>query len=103
MLATLSRVVVSIMLESPTITCMRRNRAESAWGSSRVLMRGRERVVAEETPSHMCSARWEKQKVGPSVASTPTPAGVPGRILPAPQITCPVSYTHLTLPTNREG
>ena len=44
-------VVVSLMFESPTITCSRRYRSASAWGSSRVLMIGRERVVALETPS----------------------------------------------------
>ena len=56
--ATLSIVVDSLMLESPTITCSRRKRSASACGSSRVLMIGRERVVALETPSQMCSARW---------------------------------------------
>ena len=43
---TLSSVVVSLMLESPTMTCSRRYRSASACGSSRVLMIGRERVVA---------------------------------------------------------
>jgi hypothetical protein len=39
-------------------------------------MIGRERVVAEETPSQMCSARWAMQYTAPlGVAST----------LPAPQ------------------
>ncbi len=57
-LATLSSIVVSDMFESPTITCSRRNRSASACGSSRVLMIGRDRVVALETPSQMCSARW---------------------------------------------
>ncbi len=55
------KVAYSLMLESPTITCSRRNRSASAWGSSRVLMIGRLRVVAEETPSQMCSARWLMQ------------------------------------------
>ena len=58
---TLSSMVVSLMFESPTITCSRRNRSASACGSSRVLMIGRDRVVAEETPSQMCSARWLTQ------------------------------------------
>ena len=40
-LATLSIVVVSLMLESPTMTCRRRYRSASACGSSRVLMIGR--------------------------------------------------------------
>ena len=52
----------SDMLESPTMTCMRRKRWESPWGSSRVLMIGRVRVVAEETPSHTWSARCEMTK-----------------------------------------
>ncbi len=57
-LATLSIVVVSLMFESPTMTCRRRKRSASACGSSRVLMIGRDLVVALETPSQMCSARW---------------------------------------------
>src|SRR6188508_3322408 len=48
---TLSSIVVSLMLESPTITCRRRKRSASACGSSRVLMIGRDRVVADDTPS----------------------------------------------------
>ena len=55
---TLRNVVYSLMLESPTITWSRRKRSASACGSSRVLMIGRERVVALDTPSQMCSARW---------------------------------------------
>ena len=51
--------VGSDMFESPTMTCMRRKRWESACGSSRVLMIGRVRVVADETPSHTWSARCE--------------------------------------------
>ena len=58
---TLSSMVVSDMLESPTMTCSRRNRSASACGSSRVLMIGRDLVVALETPSQMCSARWLTQ------------------------------------------
>ncbi len=65
------------MFESPTMTCSRRYFSASACGSSRVLMMGRDRVVAEETPSQMCSARWDRQKVADfGVCST----------LPAPQI-----------------
>jgi hypothetical protein len=37
----------SLMLESPTITCRRRNRSASACGSSLVLMIGPDLVVAE--------------------------------------------------------
>ena len=62
---TLRNVAYSLMFESPTITCRRRNRSASAWGSSRVLMIGRLRVVADETPSQMCSARWQRQKIAP--------------------------------------
>ncbi len=43
---TLRNVAYSLMFESPTITCSRRNRSASACGSSRVLMIGRDRVVA---------------------------------------------------------
>ena len=68
--------VNSLMFESPTITCRRRNLSASAWGSSRVLMMGRERVVADETPSQMCSARWDRQYWAPRG---------PCRTLPAPQ------------------
>ena len=76
-LATLSMVVVSLMLESPTITCSRRKRSASACGSSRVLMIGRDRVVALETPSQMCSARW--------LTEYDAPRGV-WVTLPAPQM-----------------
>ena len=81
---TFSAVVVSDMFESPTMTCRRRYRAESAWGSSRVLMIGRDRVVAEETPSQTWSERCERQKPGPKFS-----LGAPGAgtlIFPAPQI-----------------
>ena len=47
---TFKKVAYSLMLESPTITCRRRKRSASAWGSSRVLMIGRLRVVADDTP-----------------------------------------------------
>src|ERR1051326_3013412 len=64
------------MLESPTMTCSRRKRSASACGSSRVLMIGRDRVVADDTLSQMCSARWDRQYTAPrGVCST----------LPAPQ------------------
>ncbi|SHW79951.1 Uncharacterised protein [Mycobacteroides abscessus subsp. abscessus] len=74
---TLSMVVVSAMLESPTMTCRRRYFSASACGSSRVLMMGRLRVVADDTPSQICSARCDKQYVAAlGVCST----------FPAPQI-----------------
>src|SRR3989337_1567951 len=41
---TLRNVAYSLMFESPTITWRRRKRSASAWGSSRVLMRGGPRV-----------------------------------------------------------
>ena len=62
---TFRNVVYSLMFESPTMTCSRRKRSASAWGSSRVLMIGRDRVVALETPSQMCSARWLMQYIAP--------------------------------------
>ena len=68
------KVAYSLMLESPTITCRRRNRSASACGSSRVLMMGRLRVVAEETPSQMCSARWLRQKTAPRAVCRTFPA-----------------------------
>ncbi len=43
---TLRKVAYSLMFESPTMTCSRRYFSASAWGSSRVLMIGRLRVVA---------------------------------------------------------
>ena len=58
---TLSRVVISDMFESPTITCRRLKASESACGSSRVLMIGRDLVVALETPSHIWSARCDRE------------------------------------------
>ena len=42
------------------MTCSRRYFSASACGSSRVLMIGRDRVVADDTPSQMCSARWRQ-------------------------------------------
>ena len=71
---TLRKVLYSLMLESPTITCRRRNRSASAWGSSRVLMMGRERVVAEDMPSQMCSARWLTQNMAPRAVWSTLPA-----------------------------
>ncbi len=75
-MATFSHEVYSDMFESPTMTCSRRKRSASACGSSRVLMMGRDRVVADETPSQMCSARWASEKIAPrGVCSTlPAPA-----------------------------
>ncbi len=71
---TLSSVVTSFMLLSPTITCSRRKRSASACGSSRVLMIGRLRVVALETPSQMCSARWLTQNTAPRGVCSTLPA-----------------------------
>ena len=80
---TLRKVAYSLMLESPTITWSRRNRSASAWGSSRVLMMGRLRVVADDTPSQMCSARWLMQYDG-APGRLEHLAG-PGEDLPADQ------------------
>src|SRR3990172_42450 len=62
---TFSHVVNSDMFESPTITWSRRKRSASACGSSRVLMIGRDRVVALETPSQMCSPPSPMQNTAP--------------------------------------
>ncbi len=71
---TLRNVAYSLMLESPTITWRRRKRSASACGSSRVLMMGRLRVVADETPSQMCSARWLRQNTAPRAVWSTLPA-----------------------------
>ena len=71
---TFSTFESSDMLESPTITCSRLYVSASAWGSSLVLMMGRERVVADDTPSQMCSARWDRQNTGPLPVLTIFPA-----------------------------
>jgi hypothetical protein len=62
------------MFESPTITCNRRYFSASERGSSRVLMIGRLRVVADDTPSQMCSARWEMQNCAPRAVCSTLPA-----------------------------
>ena len=49
-------------------------RSASAWGSSRVLMIGRLRVVADDTPSQMCSARWLRQNTAPRAVWSTLPA-----------------------------
>ena len=88
----MSSVVVSLMLESPTITCSRRYFSASAWGSSRVLMIGRLRVVALLTPSQMCSARWLTLK--------PAPRGV-WVTLPAPTMICRVTRKGISTSASR--
>ena len=72
---TFNRVAISERLASPTITCRRRNRVGSAWGSSRVLTIGRLRVVSRPTISSKNSARWEiwKWTVSASRAGVSTP------------------------------
>ena len=82
MIPTFIHELNSDMFESPTITWRRRNRSASAWGSSRVLMIGLERVVADETPSQMCSARWAMQNTAPRG---------PCRTFPAPHQICLVT------------
>ena len=71
---TFRKVAYSLMLESPTMTWRRRKRSASAWGSSRVLMIGRLRVVADDTPSQMCSARWLMQYMAPRAVWRTLPA-----------------------------
>ena len=89
---TLSSIVVSLMLESPTMTCSRRNLSASPSGSSLVLMIGRDLVVADDTPSQMCSARWLTQYTAPrGVAST----------FPAPQISCLVTRNGVRMSVSR--
>ena len=56
------------------MTCRRRYFSASACGSSRVLMIGRLRVVADETPSQMWSARWLTQNFAPALLVTTLPA-----------------------------
>ena len=41
-------------------------------------------------------------RLGQGTAPYPLPAGPAGALLLAPPVMVPVSYTHLTLPTNRE-
>ena len=73
---TLTNVVYSLMFESPDDHVQPAVRSASACGSSRVLMIGRLRVVAELTPSQMCSARWAIEYIGPrAVCSTLPDAG----------------------------
>ena len=56
------------------MTCRRRYFSASACGSSRVLMIGRLRVVADDTPSQMWSARWLTAKLAPCAVATTLPA-----------------------------
>jgi hypothetical protein len=58
---TLSSVVVSGHVRVADDDVQAAVALASACGSSRVLMIGRLRVVALETPSQMCSARWLTQ------------------------------------------
>ncbi|NCZ90302.1 MAG: proteasome subunit alpha [Actinobacteria bacterium] len=51
-----------------------RNLSGSAWGSSRVLMIGRLRVVAELDESQMCSERCAIEKIGPRAVWSTCPA-----------------------------
>jgi hypothetical protein len=73
---TLTKFVYSLMFESPTITWSRRYFSASACGSSRVLMIGRLRVVADDTPSQMCSARCAMEYVAPRAVCSTFPAPV---------------------------
>ena len=79
-------VAHSERLASPLMTCRRRYLPLSAWGSSRVLKRGRWAVVLIPMRSSKKSARWESWKPGwtsPPLVSMPT--------LPAPQKICRVT------------
>ena len=70
----------SNMLPSPPMTWRRRNCAGLAWGSSRVLMIGRLKVVSRPTSFSTKSARWDIWKPGTSLFC-------PRPTRPAPQIT----------------
>ena len=75
------------------MTCSRRYSSASACGSSRVLMMGRDRVVALETASQMWSARCERQNTAPrGVEST----------LPAPTRICRVMRNGTSTSDSRE-
>ena len=80
------------MFESPTMTWRRRYFSASACGSSRVLMMGRERVVADDTPSQMCSARCEMQNKAPLAVC---------RTLPAPAKICRVTKNGIMTSASR--
>mgnify|MGYP003330686316 CR=1 FL=1 len=68
--------------------------ALAACGSSRVLMIGRDRVVALETPSQTCSARWLTQYIAPrGVCST----------FPAPAYTCRDTRNGMSTSVNFEN
>ena len=92
-LATLSIVVVSLMLESPTMTCSRRYFSASACGSSRVLMIGRLRVVAlRDALPDVLGALAD--------ASTTRRAGV-CITLPAPTMICRVTRNGISTSASR--
>ena len=76
---------VEACLVDETRTILARKRRPSEPGL------GRERVVAEETPSQMCSARWEMQYIAPrAVCST----------FPAPAYTCRVTRNGIRTSVN---
>ena len=83
---TLSAEVAVDIDESPTMTCSRRYFSASAWGSSRALMIGRERVVADDRPSHMTSERAESPNIisDRSTSSSGAKDDRRGMIAPAP-------------------
>ena len=74
------------------MTWRRRYFSASACGSSRVLMIGRLRVVALETPSQMCSARW--------LTENSAPRGV-WVTLPAPTTICRVTRKGISTSARR--
>ena len=79
-LPTFRKVAISERLASPTITCRRRKRLGSAWGSSRVLTIGRFSVVSSPTISSKNSARCDSWYCTVSASS----AGVSVPTLPEP-------------------
>ena len=86
----LSAEVAVDIEESPTMTCNRRYFSASACGSSRALMIGRDRVVAEDSPSHMTSERAERPNIISvrSASSSGVNAERRGITAPAPTSSC---------------
>ena len=76
----LRKFATSQWLASPMMTCSRRYFSVTAWGSSRVLMIGRFKVVSRPTSVSKKSARCDNWKPG-RCDSVPMPT------LPEPQIT----------------
>jgi hypothetical protein len=90
--AALSSVVVSLMVESLTITRSRRNPAAAARGSSRVTISGLDRVAADDRPFPTCPACRLRQYTAPRGACTTAPA---------PQMSCLVTRNGIRMSASR--